>query len=472
MQREKFSSRLGFILISAGCAIGLGNVWRFPYIVGQNGGAAFVLIYLVFLAIFGLPIMTMEFAVGRASQKSPVKAFQEIEPKGSKWHIAAPFMVAGNYILMMFYTVVTGKLINYVVKSASGVFENKNAVDVSKAIDASAPEMAIWMVVAVLIGFAICSLGLKNGVEKITKVMMVCLLVIMIGLAVRSFFLPDGTKGLEFYLIPNFKAIVDNGIWNVLFAALSQSFFTLSIGIGSMAIFGSYISKERRLFGESLSICVLDTFVAFTAGLIVFPTLFSSNPNLTSKMLSESSDFAGPNLIFQTLPNIFKDMPFGNVFGALFFVFLSFAAISTLVAVFENIISFAMDGLGWSRRKSVIVNLIAILILSLPAAFAGNLLSFISIPNIGPIDGIEDFIVSNNLLPLGSLVFLLFCTCKKGWGWDNFIKEADEGKGLKFPKFAKVYLKYILPVLIVLVFIMGYIDKFYGFNNFIKLFTK
>lgn len=472
MQREKFSSRLGFILISAGCAIGLGNVWRFPYIVGQNGGAAFVLIYLVFLAIFGLPIMTMEFAVGRASQKSPVKAFQEIEPKGSKWHIAAPFMVAGNYILMMFYTVVTGKLINYVVKSASGVFETKNAVDVSKAIDASAPEMALWMVVAVLIGFAICSLGLKNGVEKITKVMMVCLLVIMIGLAVRSFFLPDGTKGLEFYLIPNFKAIVDNGIWNVLFAALSQSFFTLSIGIGSMAIFGSYISKERRLFGESLSICVLDTFVAFTAGLIVFPTLFSSNPNLTSKMLSESSDFAGPNLIFQTLPNIFKDMPLGNVFGALFFVFLSFAAISTLVAVFENIISFAMDGLGWSRRKSVIVNLIAILILSLPAAFAGNLLSFISIPNIGPIDGIEDFIVSNNLLPLGSLVFLLFCTCKKGWGWDNFIKEADEGKGLKFPKFAKVYLKYILPVLIVLVFIMGYIDKFYGFNNFIKLFTK
>lgn len=452
--REKFSSRLGFILISAGCAIGLGNVWRFPYIVGQYGGAAFVLIYLVFLAIFGLPIMTMEFAVGRASQKSPVKAFQEIEPKGSKWHIASPFMVVGNYVLMMFYTVVSGKLLNYIVKSATGVFRTTDAIEVNQAVTSSAPEMVFWMIIAVLIGFGVCSLGLKNGVEKITKVMMVLLFVIMIGLAIRSFFLPDGERGLEFYLVPDFKKIVDKGIGTVLYAALAQSFFTLSIGIGSMAIFGSYISKERRLFGESVSICLLDTLVAFTAGLIIFPTYFNANPNAT-----EMKD-SGPDLIFQTLPNIFKDMPFGNIFGALFFVFLSFAAISTLIAVFENIISFAMDGLGWSRKKAVIVNLIAIIVLSLPAAFAGNLLSFINVPKLGPIDGIEDFIVSNNLLPLGSLVFLLFCTSKKGWGWDNFIAEADAGKGIKFPKFAKVYLKYILPVIIVAVMIMGYINIF------------
>ena len=459
MKREKFSSRLGFILISAGCAIGLGNVLRFPYIVGQNGGAAFVLIYLVFLAIFGLPIMTMEFAVGRASQVSPVKNFKKLEPQGTKWHIASPFMVAGNYILMMFYTVVTGKLLNYIFKCATGAFKTTSAVEVDTAVNSSAPEMAIWMIIAVVIGFAVCSLGLKNGVEKITKVMMVALFVIMLGLAIRSFFLPDGAKGLEFYLIPDFGAIAEKGIWNVLFAALSQSFFTLSIGIGSMAIFGSYISKDRTLFGESVSICLLDTFVAFTAGLIIFPTLFSSNPGLTSEDLA-SGEYAGPDLIFKTLPNIFKDMPLGNVFGALFFVFLSFAAISTLIAVFENIISFAMDGLGWSRKKAVIVNLIAIIILSLPAAFAGNILSFINIPNIGPIDALEDFIVSNNLLPLGSLVFLLFCTCKKGWGWDNFIKEADSGKGLKFPKFAKVYLKYILPIIIVIVLVMGYINTF------------
>lgn len=454
MQREKFSSRLGFILISAGCAIGLGNVWRFPYVVGQNGGAAFILIYILFLAIFGLPIMTMEFAVGRASQKSPVKAFKALEPQGSKWHVASPFMVAGNYLLMMFYTVITGKLINYIFKSATGVFASTSAVDIDASVNASAPEMAFWMVIAIIIGFAICSLGLKNGVEKITKIMMVCLLVIMVGLAIRSFFLPDGAKGLEFYLIPDFNAIAEKGIWNVLFAALSQSFFTLSIGIGSMAIFGSYISKERRLFGESVSICLLDTFVAFTAGLIIFPTYFNANPTAT-----EMAD-SGPDLIFQTLPNIFKDMPLGNVIGALFFVFLSFAAISTLIAVFENIISFAMDGLGWSRKKAVVVNLIAIILLSLPAAFAGNILSMVKLPNIGTIDAIEDFIVSSNLLPIGSLVFLLFCTWKKGWGWDNFIAEADAGKGLKFPKFAKVYLKYILPIIIVVVLVMGYINTF------------
>ena len=455
MQREKFSSRLGFILISAGCAIGLGNVWRFPYIVGQYGGAAFVLIYLVFLAIFGLPIMTMEFAVGRASQLSPVKAFKEIEPKGTKWHIASPFMVAGNYLLMMFYTVVTGWMLNYVFKFATGTFTGMTPDQVGGVFGGMLgnwQELTLWMVIAVIFGFAVCSLGLKNGVEKITKIMMVALLFIMLFLAVRSITLPGAAEGLKFYLIPDFSKMKEAGIVEVLYAALGQSFFTLSIGIGSMAIFGSYISKERRLFGESVNICLLDTFVAFTAGLIIFPACFAYGVNPGE----------GAGLAFVTLPNIFLQMTGGRILGTLFFVFLSFAALSTLIAVFENIISFAMDGLGWSRKKSVIVNLIAMLILSMSAVLGMNVLSWLPIPKGfgGSIDGVEDFIVSQNLLPLGSLVYLLFCVSKKGWGWDNFIAEADAGKGLKFPKFAKVYLKYILPVLLVAVFILGWLAKF------------
>lgn len=455
-QREKFSSRLGFILISAGCAIGLGNVWRFPYIVGQYGGAAFVLIYLVFLAIFGLPIMTMEFAVGRASQKSPVKSFREIEPKGTKWHAASPFMVAGNYLLMMFYTVVTGWMLNYVFKFATGTFTGMTPDEVDGVFGSMLgnwQELTLWMVIAVIFGFAVCSLGLKNGVEKITKGMMVLLLIIMLGLAVRSLTLGgDAIEGLKFYLVPDFGKIKAAGIGEVLYAALGQSFFTLSIGIGSMAIFGSYISKERRLFGESVNICLLDTFVAFTAGLIIFPACFAYGVNPGE----------GAGLAFVTLPNIFIQMAGGRIIGTLFFVFLSFAALSTLIAVFENIISFAMDGLGWSRKKSVIVNLIAMIILSMPAVLGMNVLSWLPIPAGfgGSINGVEDFIVSQNLLPLGSLVYLLFCVTKKGWGWDNFIAEADAGEGLKFPKFAKVYLKYVLPVLIVAVFIFGWLAKF------------
>ena len=456
MQREKFSSRLGFILISAGCAIGLGNVWRFPYIVGQYGGAAFVLIYLVFLALFGLPIMTMEFAVGRGSQKSPVKSFQEIEPKGTKWHVASPFMVAGNYLLMMFYTMVTGWMLNYVFKFATGTFTGLTPDEVGGVFGGmlgSWQELTLWMVIAVVFGFGVCSLGLKNGVEKITKVMMVALLIIMLGLAIRSLTLGgDAIEGLKFYLVPDFGKIRDAGVVNVLYAALGQSFFTLSIGIGSMAIFGSYISKERRLFGESVSICLLDTFVAFTAGLIIFPACFAYGVNPGE----------GAGLAFVTLPNIFIQMAGGRILGTLFFVFLSFAALSTLIAVFENIISFAMDGLGWSRKKSVLVNLIAMLVLSMPAILGLNVLSWLPIPKGfgGSIDGIEDFIVSQNLLPLGSLVYLLFCVSKKGWGWNNFIEEADSGKGMKFPKFAKVYLQYVLPVLLIAVFILGWLTKF------------
>ena len=456
MQREKFSSRLGFILISAGCAIGLGNVWRFPYIAGQYGGAAFVLIYLVFLAIFGLPIMTMEFAVGRASQLGPVKAFKAIEPKGTKWHVASPFMVAGNYLLMMFYTVVTGWMLNYVFKFVSGTFKAgmtpEQVGGVFGGMLENWQELTFWMVITVLLGFGICSLGLKNGVEKITKVMMVALLFIMIFLAIRSVTLPGAAEGLKFYLVPDFGKMKEAGIGNVLYAALGQSFFTLSIGIGSMAIFGSYISKEQRLFGESINICLLDTFVAFTAGLIIFPACFAYNVNPGE----------GAGLAFVTLPNIFIQMPGGKILGTLFFVFMSFAALSTIVAVFENIISFAMDGLGWSRKKAVLVNLVALLILSMPAVLGMSVLSDLPIPKAfgGSIDGVEDFLVSQTLLPLGSLVYLLFCVTKKGWGWDNFIAEADAGKGIKFPKFAKVYLKYILPVLILAVFVVGYLDKF------------
>ncbi|MBP3580464.1 MAG: sodium-dependent transporter [Clostridia bacterium] len=455
MQREKFSSRLGFILISAGCAIGLGNVWRFPYIVGQYGGAAFVLIYLVFLAIFGLPIMTMEFAVGRASQKGPVSNFKVLEPKGTKWHVASPFMVAGNYLLMMFYTVITGWMLNYVVKFATGQFTDKTPAEVGGIFEGmlgSWTELGFWMIISVLIGFGVCNLGLKNGVEKITKVMMVALLGIMLVLAVRSLTLGGkAIEGLKFYLVPDFGKIKEAGIGQVLYAALGQSFFTLSIGIGSMAIFGSYISKERRLFGESLNICLLDTFVAFTAGLIIFPACFAYNVDPGE----------GAGLAFVTLPNIFIQLKGGQIIGTLFFLFLAFAALSTLIAVFENIISFAMDGLGWSRTKAVTVNMYAMILLSMPAVLGMNVLAdVVNIPFIGSIDSLEDFIVSQNLLPLGSLVYLLFCVTKKGWGWDNFIAEADEGKGLKFPKFAKVYLKYILPVLIIAVFVIGYLDKF------------
>lgn len=464
MQREKFSSRLGFILISAGCAIGLGNVWRFPYIVGQYGGAAFVLIYLVFLAIFGLPIMAMEFSVGRASQKSPVKSFKVLEPKGTKWHVSSPFMVIGNYLLMMFYTVVTGWMLNYVFKTATGTFTGKNPEQVTEVFNTmtgSWQELTVWMIIAVVLGFGICSLGLKNGVEKITKVMMVALLFIMLFLAIRSVTLGDkAIEGLKFYLIPDFKRVKDAGIGNVLFAALGQSFFTLSIGIGSMAIFGSYISKDKRLFGESISICLLDTFVAFTAGLIIFPALYQYSVDP-----SEAVQQSGPSLIFETLPNIFSHMNYGRVFGTLFFIFLSFAALSTLIAVFENIIGFAMDGLGWSRMKSVGVNFVLMLILSMPAVLGMNVLSFINIPFIGSIDSLEDFIVSQNLLPLGSLIFLLFCTSKKGWGWDNFIEECDSGSGIKFPKFAKGYLTYVLPILIVVVFVLGYLQKFNIISN-------
>lgn len=456
MQRERFSSRLGFILISAGCAIGLGNVWRFPYITGQYGGAAFVLVYLLFLVILGMPIMIMEFSVGRASQKSAARSFHVLEPKGSKWHLTGYAAMAGNYLLMMFYTTVGGWMLAYIVKMLTGEFVGLTPDEVGGVFNAMLSQpgyMTAWMIVTVLIGFFVCSLGLQNGVERITKVMMSFLFIILIALCVRSVTLPGASEGIAFYLVPDFNRMLEAGLFEVIFAAMGQAFFTLSLGIGAMSIFGSYISKERSLTGEALSICALDTTVALLAGLVIIPACFSFGIDAGQ----------GPGLVFVTLPNIFNQMPGGQIWGALFFVFMSFAALSTIIAVFENIISFAMDLWGWERKKAVVVNLFLIIILSMPCVLGFNLWSdFAPLGAGSTIQDLEDFIVSNNLLPLGSLLYLLFCTSKRGWGWDNFITEADSGTGLKFPKALRFYCSYILPFLILFIFVVGYIQKFIG----------
>ena len=452
MQREKFSSRLGFLLISAGCAIGIGNVWRFPYITGQYGGAAFVLIYLFFLVILGLPIMVMEFSVGRASQKSAARSFDVLEPKGSKWHLYKYGAMLGNYMLMMFYTTVGGWMLIYFVKMAGGEFVGKTPEEVGGIFNGMLGDpllMMIWMVIVVVIGFSVCSMGLQNGVEKITKAMMSCLLLIMVVLVVRSVTLPGAGEGLRFYLMPDFGKMADQGITTVVSAAMGQAFFTLSLGIGAMAIFGSYIGKDRSLTGESISITLLDTFVALMAGLIIFPACSAFGVDSAQ----------GPGLVFVTLPNIFNEMPGGRVFGALFFVFMSFAALSTIIAVFENIVSFGMDLWGWTRKKTVAVNFVAIILLSIPCVLGYNLWSgFVPLGAGSAVLDLEDFIVSNNLLPLGSLVYLLFCTSRYGWGWKNFLTEADTGNGVKFPKWSRIYVSYILPIIVLILFVQGYWD--------------
>ena len=456
MGREKFSSRLGFILISAGCAIGLGNVWRFPYIVGQYGGAAFVLIYAVFLVLLGLPIIVMEFAVGRASQKSAALSFDVLEPKGSKWHFEKWFAMAGNYILMMFYTTVAGWLFLYFVKMAAGDFAGLDADGVAGEFNAmlSNPSLMIgFMILCVVFCFSVCAMGLQGGVEKITKLMMVSLLVLMVVLAINSVRMEGSRPGLEFYLKPDFNKIKETGIGEVVFAALGQSFFTLSIGIGALAIFGSYIGKERRLTGEAINVTILDTFVAFMAGLIIFPACFAYN----------IEPGQGPSLIFITHPNVFNNMPGGRFWGTLFFLFMSFAAASTVIAVFQNIVSFATDLTGCSVKKAVVVNMIAVTLLSLPCVLGFNVWS--NVTPFGPgstILDLEDFIVSNNLLPLGSLVYLLFCTSRYGWGFKNFLGEANEGKGIKFPVWARVYVSYIIPVVVLYIFVQGYWSKFFA----------
>ena len=459
MEREKFSSRLGFILISAGCAIGLGNVWRFPYITGKYGGAAFVLVYLVFLVIMGLPVMTMEFSVGRASQKSAALSFNVLEPRGTKWHWWRYGAMAGNYLMMMFYTTVAGWMLAYMVKMFLGEFNGLDAAGVGKAFYAMLEEpvpMVGWMLVVTLLGFGICSLGLQKGVERISKVMMVCLLFLMLVLAVRSVTLEGAVEGLKFYLVPDFQNLLYDSQGNFIlgaavYDAMSQAFFTLSLGIGALAIFGSYIGRDRSLTGEAISVAVLDTFVALVAGLIIFPACFSFGVQPDE----------GVGLVFVTLPNVFNQMPLGSLWGGLFFLFMTFAALTTVVAVFENIIAFAMD-LGWSRKKAIVVNGLALIVLSMPCILGYNLWSGISTP-VGDLQSLEDFVVTNNLLPLGSLVYLLFCVTRSGWGWDNFIDEVDAGEGLKFPKWARFYVTWLLPIAVLIIFSMGYQQKL-GWN--------
>lgn len=455
MEREHFSSRLGFILISAGCAIGLGNVWKFPYVTGQYGGGLFVLIYLFFLVILGLPIMISEFAVGRASQKSAALSFDVLEPKKSKWHLYKYAAIAGNYLLMMFYTTIGGWILNYCYKMATGEFENASPQAIENTFGSMLENpslMIICMVIIVAVCFAICGFGIQKGIEKITKVMMLLLLALMIVLAVRSIMLPGASKGLEFYLIPDLSKLSEIPLSEVIFAAMGQAFFTLSLGIGAIAIFGSYIGKERALTGEAICVTVLDTAVAILSGLIIFPACYAFNINPGQ----------GPSLIFITLPNVFNGMSNSRVWGTIFFICMLFAAMSTIIAIFENLISFAIDLTDCSRAKAIVVNFILIVLLSLPCILGFNLWSgFDPFGGGSNILDLEDFIISNNLLPLGSLVYLLFCVSRYGWGFKNFIAEVDSGKGLRFPKWSRQYLRFILPLIILVIFVQGYISKFF-----------
>lgn len=454
VKRETLGSRLGFILLSAGCAIGIGNVWKFPWMVGQYGGGAFVLIYLVCLIVLGVPVMTMEFSMGRASRKSVVKMYQELEKPKSKWHIHGYFAMAGNYILMMFYTVVTGWMLQYFVDMAAGKFEGADTTRINQIYDemlANPTRLTIFMIIVVIIGIGVCSFGVQKGVERITKVMMIALIVIMVILAINSVFLDGGKEGLTFYLVPNFETMAEIGVMNVIVAAMNQSFFTLSLGMGCMAIFGSYVKKDRTLMGESINIAVLDTFVALTSGLIIFPACFAYNVEVNN----------GPSLIFKTLPNIFNNLPLGRLWGSLFFIFMSFAALSTIITVFETLISCTMDLWNWSRKKACVINGIALLVLSMPCVLGFNKWSgFTPFGTGSNVMDVEDFAVNNILLPVGSLLFVIFCTTRYGWGWDNFVKEANEGKGLKIAKWMRGYMTFGLPVIILVIFVLGLISYF------------
>ena len=453
-EREKFGSRMGFILVSAGCAIGLGNVWKFPYMAGKYGGAAFILIYLVFLVLLGLPVLVCEFAVGRASRKSTARAFHDLEPEDANFHNFSYMSMVSNYVLMMFYTMVAGWMLYYCYAMAAGKLAGKDSVQVADhftGLQGSAGTMTLWMVIVVVLSFGICSLGVQRGLERITKVMMLCLLALIVVLAVHSLTLDGAMEGVKFYLVPDFAAMKEIGIGNVIFGALSQAFFTLSIGAGSMTIFGSYLEKNRSLLGESIHITILDTFVALMAGLIIIPACFSFGVE----------PGAGPGLVFITLPNVFNQMAGGRIWGALFFLFMSFASLSTVIAVFENILSYSIDRKGWSRKKAVAVNMVAMILLSLPAVLGFNVLSGIQPLGAGSnIMDLEDFIVSNNILPLGSVVFVMFCVSKYGWGWKNFITEADAGEGLKFPAIVRKYMLYVIPAVVVVIYLKGYYDMF------------
>lgn len=454
MEREKLGSRLGFILLSAGCAIGIGNVWKFPYMTGQYGGGIFVLIYLFFLLVLGIPVMTVEFSIGRASRKSPAVMCRELEPKGKKWHLHGYAALIGSYLLMMFYTSVAGWMLHYFVSTAAGSLQRLDSVGVAGFFDgvlADPTSMVGYMAVVVAAGFAICSIGLQKGLERVTKFMMLVLLGVMVVLAIHSIFMEGGSEGLRFYLLPDVNKIKEIGLFKVIVGAMNQAFFTLSLGIGAMAIFGSYIDKDHSLMGESVNVAVLDTFVAITSGLIIFPACFAYNVEVTS----------GPGLIFITLPNIFNNLPGGRVWGSLFFVFMTFAALSTVLAVFEEILACTMDLFGWSRKKSCAINGVLMFALSVPCALGFNVLSSLAPFGDGStIMDLEDFIVSNILLPLGSMVLVLFCVSKNGWGWKNFTKEANTGKGLKLPDAIRGYMTYVLPVIIAVLFVIGIYDFF------------
>ena len=447
MKRERLASRLGFILLSAGCAIGIGNVWKFPWMAGQYGGGAFVVIYLLFLLIMGVPVLTMEFAMGRAAQKSPLKMYGALKP-GSKWGWHGFLCLAGNILLMMFYTTVSGWMLSYFVDTAAGRLSGLDTEAVNAAfgaLTADPVKMGAYMAIVVITGFGILTLGVQKGLERVTKVMMLALIVLMLVLAVNSCFLEGSSEGLRFYLVPDIGRMLDIGIGETVVGAMNQAFFTLSLGIGSMAIFGSYIGKERALAGEAVRVCALDTLVAFCSGLIIFPACFAYGVEVD----------AGPSLIFQTLPNVFNDLPMGRLWGTLFFLFMTFAAYSTVLAVFENIVSCVMELTGWSRRTVCLVCCFGILVLSIPCVLGFNIWSgFQLVPGKVILD-MEDFVVSNLLLPGGSLIFILFCTTRYGWGWDNFLAEANEGKGLKTAKWLRPYVTFVLPVIVAVILVYG-----------------
>ena len=451
MKRESFKSRLGFLLVSAGCAIGIGNVWRFPYVTGQNGGGIFVLFYLIFLVIMGLPVLTMELAVGRASRKSAVLGYKALEKKGSKWHIHGWVAIFGCCMLMMYYTTVSGWMVTYFFKFLTGSFKSgMTTEDTAQAFSnllGDPKQMAFWMILTVVVGFLVCSRGLQNGLEKISKFMMTALLLLIVVLAVHSLTLSNAAEGIKFYLVPNTEAVAAVGLKNVITAAMNQSFFTLSLGVAAMEIFGSYMGKDHTLAGEGVRICALDTFVAIMAGLIIFPACFSYNVEVN----------AGPSLIFITLPNVFINMSGGRIWGSLFFLFMTFASFSTVIAVFENIMSFCMDMFGWSRNKAALINCIVILIASLPCVLGYNVWSNLHLIGGRDVLDSEDFIVSNLLLPIGSLIYLLFCVTKWGWGFEKYCEEANTGDGIKISKKLKPYFQFILPSLIVFILIQGLI---------------
>lgn len=453
-QRESFATRLGFILVSAGCAIGIGNVWKFPYLCGAFGGAAFIVIYMVFLLILGIPVMTAEFAIGRGSKQSIARCFETLEPKGTSWHNLKWIGVIGCYMLMFYYTTVAGWMFNYAYRSSKGDFVHQTPDFIGGEFGkmlGNGGEMAFWMILVCIIGFLICLFGVRKGVENVTTVIMSALLVLMVVLAVHSVFLKGAGEGIKFYLVPDFKAMKEVGIFNVIFAAMSQAFFTLSLGVGSMMIFGSYIDKEHAMPEESVRITALDTLVALMAGFIIIPACFAYG----------IQPDAGPGLIFITIPNLFANMPAGQLWGGLFFIFMVFAALSTVVAVFENLIAMLMDLLGWSRQKSTLVNLVIVVLLSLPCVFGYNIWSGVQL--LGPgstILDFEDFIVSQNLLPLGGLSYMLFITRENGWGWNGFLKEANAGKGMKVNPSLKNAAAYLLPLIILVVYFKGYYDFF------------